>query len=623
MDPVTIDLYNNMLIDCRSGGSCDESSACYNQYPHVSEIAGQTTTDSFSACPAGQYVVYENTGIYGAYSICKECPVGTYNNMRGLYPAVLQSRKDYYYETYLDKYKNKDTCFLCKPGTYQDSVGAASVNSCKVCPWGKFQFYYGGSSCIDCQQGTFNNDEFVNEQWYSYEKGPNDYSVPEYQLMVTFQYQSPVRCLPCLNGQYSEYATGSTICLTCQAGKYPKGLASSCMSCSPGTYSTEVGARDISTCKECPFGTTSYYSASTSCVNCQPGYYGNYLYWTSHSECQPCPSGTFSNVEASSTCQTCDAGSYSINARPEGGGGGYYGGTACYDCAVGKTLVPFIKSSDLSNPYRSIDEILARAAAPGGCTNCTDKLTYAPRAKSPMCYNCTLCTGSSRGRPPYNFMTSDCNVTHDRLCGGLCTMKSQYNEYFVSWCNSTHDSTFSTCSQCPSGKYISGGCRDDTEPIINMTGRNTNQCTSCPAGTYSEAPSWLKGTCKPCQAGKYSREVGAIAESTCLSCARGTFATGGKTACSVCKLSCNAGTYQTYQCNSTHDIGCVPCNKCQTNLNPIYANRSNEYFKYPCKNNQDTTCARCSNCSSGQYVFKMCWDGYNTECRYSLKKPIV
>jgi hypothetical protein len=342
--------------------------------------------------------------------------------------------------------------------------------------------------------------------------------------------------------------------------------------------------------------------------------------------CWTCLAGTYSVEYGSTACSICDAGSYSkelfsgvTNFWGYSEGYFFYGGTFCYSCPAGKTFVPDLKQSDLhmqsAYPGNSI-----WPASNLDCYSCVDKLTYAPTEKSPTCLNCTLCTGAWKA--PYNFMTHDCNITSDRQCSGVCAMKSSYNEYFVSWCNSTSNSTFATCDQCPKGKYISSGCDDDTQPVVNVTGRNTKACSDCPGGTYSETSSWLKNTCIPCQTGKYSQTVGASSILTCLNCTRGTFANkaAGNTECSICRTSCGgwlpaSQLYAKYACNATHDLGCFPCNKCRTNLNPLYANKSLEYFRNWCTDRKDSDCALCTNCSTGQYVGQICQDGYNTDCR--------
>ncbi len=61
------------------------------------------------------------------------------------------------------------------------------------------------------------------------------------------------------------YIAGSTVCISCDAGKYAEGGASQCISCNAGTYSVSVGATSASACLICPGSSDSYAGRSSCC----------------------------------------------------------------------------------------------------------------------------------------------------------------------------------------------------------------------------------------------------------------------------------------------------------------------------------------------------------------------
>lgn len=70
-------------------------------------------------------------------------------------------------------------------------------------------------------------------------------------------------CVPCFAGQYQPNS-GSTSCLSCQAGTISAGGATSCSACPPGQYSGVVAA----SCTACPLNTYNPNSGQGSCQQC-------------------------------------------------------------------------------------------------------------------------------------------------------------------------------------------------------------------------------------------------------------------------------------------------------------------------------------------------------------------
>ncbi len=83
----------------------------------------------------------------------------------------------------------------------------------------------------------------------------------------------------------------------CQRGTY--GLGAECLKCSPGTFSSSIGATSSSSCEYCGYGTWSSIEGATSSLSCLA-----------------CNSGTFSTVSgasSTSSCISCQSGTYSSN----------------------------------------------------------------------------------------------------------------------------------------------------------------------------------------------------------------------------------------------------------------------------------------------------------------------
>ena len=193
-----------------------------------------------------------------------------------------------------------------------------------------------------------------------------------------------------------------------------------------------------------------------------------------------------------------------------------------------------------------------------------------------------------------------------------------------------------SCEQCPRGTYATGD--------IVATG-NSNQCTSCPAGfysdilglfgnlcaecpkgtysntsstscTYCEAGKYQdtrgKGSCKKCPKNTYSEGVGNIYEDQCRRCPSGKKSDKGSTnsdACEVCPIGkymwndctdCPQGQYQ----DETGKESCKICNNIKsqfenstglTSSDSCDGCEAGKYF------HEGLPSEKCQNCPSGKY----------------------
>jgi hypothetical protein len=94
----------------------------------------------------------------------------------------------------------------------------------------------------------------------------------------------PYRCTHCPLGTYSS-AVGSTACTVCPSGTYADVYGSSaCARCAVSAAWTYPGAQTAAACGNCPPG-------SANCTQCVAGQYQNKA---GQAQCIQCPAGTFS-----------------------------------------------------------------------------------------------------------------------------------------------------------------------------------------------------------------------------------------------------------------------------------------------------------------------------------------
>ena len=186
-----------------------------------------------------------------------------------------------------------------------DETGAASMNSCKLCPAGTRSASMGATNitnCIDCEAGKWSD-------------------VAGYAGA----------CTDCVKGYYNKL-TGSN-------------SNSSCVACPKGTIGTETGQVSASLCTSCPLGRFSdeLAFAGEKCDKCGMGSYNDE---TGQPNCKKCPLGSLGTKLGQTSlteCEVCPVGKFSTNSSlPE-----------CSDCAEGKTTAALEGVPNLRNSSES------------------------------------------------------------------------------------------------------------------------------------------------------------------------------------------------------------------------------------------------------------------------------
>lgn len=253
-------------IPCEPGtiqnkDKCSERTKCYPAWKGY--FQSQSGQPHSLCCPAGFFCPNETT------VSPVPCPPGTYQEA--------------------DDCSQRDKCYDCKEGTYQDKSGQSS---CKTCPPGHkcpdktgppipcevgtaqtASTVSGRTTCYKCAGGYYQN-ETGQESCVCCPAGHvcNDNKMPE----------------PCPPGQYeSDPCRSRTKCYSCNKGYYQdKPGQGACMCCPVGHQCQNADMPPV----PCEPGTVSYGSCSDRyiCSQCSRGYYQEKAGQT---ECNCCPDG--------------------------------------------------------------------------------------------------------------------------------------------------------------------------------------------------------------------------------------------------------------------------------------------------------------------------------------------
>ena len=155
-------------------------------------------------------------------------------------------------------YGKKPYCTACPAGRYVTTLGARVVDDCGNCPLGRWSAIEGSSSlalCHGCAIGKRGR-----------ESGQATEAAGCVACIAGKNYQDQTgqaTCVPAVCPR-SEYATDASSanakpqCKKCPEGTYGSvpGLVKieDCFACSLGKYSKAVGAKESTTCKDCPAG---------------------------------------------------------------------------------------------------------------------------------------------------------------------------------------------------------------------------------------------------------------------------------------------------------------------------------------------------------------------------------
>ena len=356
--------------------------------------------------------------------------------------------------------------------------------------------------------------------------------------------------IPCPVGT-ANYLSGSNSiesCTPCEAGSYNPvvGMAFCPFQCAPGTFSTSIGATNVS-----------------FCVKCTPGHY-----CSSHgtSVPEPCPAGTFSFKEGAlklSACVKCPANHYSDN--------------------LGQTLQSSCKTCESADS--------ARPLSPSGsssvllCTSLADACSRSQYIKNKICVGCPdghYCDG---------VYAKVCPLGHycfDAIMNACPEGTASPNLQMISEdaCKPCEAGSYSGLTgqaicllSCPSGTYMDptfsgakqvGDCLECLEGHF-CSQRGTIVPEKCPAGTYRKEKGANKVTdCFLCPENTFSSVLGQTSSTTCLSCPSSTISPKGsssKNQCIVSVYTCKEGkgwrvrVATTATTSSQEEKICEPCPK--------------------------------------------------------------
>jgi len=151
-------------------------------------------------------------------------------------------------------------CKLCQPGRFAPKH--LRMNTCLVCPSGRYSRTSGQSECDSCTPGRY---------WVAT-------SIPKVSI---------TECTSCPMGLFSN-----------EAG------ASACRPCGNGSIASKTGTTE---CERCPLGRYADTTSQSACKACSHVMATLLLGSTSQKECV-CPQGTYRSLQNSSACLPCPEG---------------------------------------------------------------------------------------------------------------------------------------------------------------------------------------------------------------------------------------------------------------------------------------------------------------------------
>ncbi|XP_070399343.1 multiple epidermal growth factor-like domains protein 6 [Nothobranchius furzeri] len=563
-------------------GSCQKRFYCRMGAKSATPVDGPTG----GLCPPGSYCPEASISPL-------PCPAGTFSDSTGLgSPEECVSCPPGFYCSGSNNTSPTGPCFpgfYCTGGSaspvqneaqegYYCSKGAARA---EPCPLGSFQPHVRAGLCVECQAGRLCNQTGLSQP----------------SPCPTGHYCPPGSSAPrpCPAGFYSDQLNGEAVqhCRPCEAGWFcgraglvkPQGLCDPghfCTSgaatsspvavasgdvcpagyvcprgtkysqqhpCPVGTWSSSVGAQNLSSCWPCPPGLYCNSSGLTHPSGpCEKGYYcsGGSMFSKPSDESTgdicptghycpmgsafpiPCPDGTYSNTTGADACDDCPSGTYCLS------------GEGVQACPVGHYCLG-----------SGVEGILP--CPPG---------SYSPQLGLSQVEQCLIC--------PAGFYCDDWGLFEPT---GLC----QAGYYCIAGVNFENpDGNFSTGigGVCPQGRY----CPEGTSiPLL------------CPPGTYSDSLFLMDASgCSPCPAGQFCAGTGLVSPSG--RCQAGSYCPGGDTAstgsegglcptshycpeASASPMPCLAGTY-------TNLTGQPACSRCPAGY--YCPEKTGDFTEFPC-----------------------------------------
>ncbi|KAF7668979.1 hypothetical protein LDENG_00271770 [Lucifuga dentata] len=334
--------------------------------------------------------------------------------------------------------------------------------------------------------------------------------------------------------------------------------------CPVGTWSSTVGAQDMSSCWPCPPG---LYCNSTGLIQpagiCETGYYcsggavssmpsdgatgnicpvGHYCPLGSSSPVL-CPDGTYSNTTGAADCEDCPSGTYCLL------GEGVQPCPAGHYCLGGSVEGILPCPPGTYSPHFGLSQVEQCLICPAGLC-CEDWGLSEPTGPCQAGYYCIA--GVNFQNPDGNFSTG---------VGGACP-KGKYCPEGTSlplpcppgtYSDSLHVTEISGCSPCPPGQFCgTAGSEGDLCPPAHYCPEGSANPMPCPAGTYANLTG--QSVCSRCPAGYYCPEK--TGNFTNFTCPPGFYCPDGTR--HATQFPCPRGYYNPEPMTQSLD-SCLPC----------------------------------------------------------------
>ncbi|KFH15614.1 GCC2 and GCC3 domain-containing protein [Toxoplasma gondii MAS] len=482
---------------------------------------------------------------------------------------------------------------LCRPGTYNDELGAASAEECQPLPAG---VYSGGGAKTAAGDGKCDAGYYCPEG----STVPHAVPCPRGTYLNQPGGQREEDCLPCAPGTYCD-TVAETQPLSCPAGHYCLGGTHLPVPCPVGTFRTDPDGDSLEACTACPAGKyCPLLGAVEEAGDCEAGYLcirgatvstptdgvtGSLCplgYYCGSGAQQPesCPQGAyipFAGSTSQDDCISCKPGFYCDGSDKANPLKPCSAGSYCTGGARTGTQHPVPEGhyspAGSSGPVACLPGTFQNERSQAQCKPCTEGY-YCPELGMSQPTECgagRYCPAGSSAPllcPPGTFssaatasVVSECAAcTAGHYCSGpgasVETGKCAPGYFCKSGSRSpTPEDATENFGPCPAGTYCDVGTHTPTPCNAGTYGPSPRAvdekaCVPCDAGSFCDQPGLTKPV-GPCGEGYYCEAGSDSATPTGKECPPGKKCPGGSPAPSPCQ----PGTYQSQQGQST----CVEC----------------------------------------------------------------
>nr|PIL98506.1 GCC2 and GCC3 domain-containing protein [Toxoplasma gondii COUG] len=482
---------------------------------------------------------------------------------------------------------------LCRPGTYNDELGAASAEECQPLPAG---VYSGGGAKTAAGDGKCDAGYYCPEG----STVPHAVPCPRGTYLNQPGGQREEDCLPCAPGTYCD-TVAETQPLSCPAGHYCLGGTHLPVPCPVGTFRTDPDGDSLEACTACPAGKyCPLLGAVEEAGDCEAGYLcirgatvstptdgvtGSLCplgYYCGSGAQQPesCPQGAyipFAGSTSQDDCISCKPGFYCDGSDKANPLKPCSAGSYCTGGARTGTQHPVPEGhyspAGSSGPVACLPGTFQNERSQAQCKPCTEGY-YCPELGMSQPTECgagRYCPAGSSAPllcPPGTFssaatasVVSECAAcTAGHYCSGpgasVETGKCAPGYFCKSGSRSpTPEDVTENFGPCPAGTYCDVGTHTPTPCNAGTYGPSPRAvdekaCVPCDAGSFCDQPGLTKPV-GPCGEGYYCEAGSDSATPTGKECPPGKKCPGGSPAPSPCQ----PGTYQSQQGQST----CVEC----------------------------------------------------------------